>query len=415
MRELLRDKVYLRYWLAVVISFLGDGIVKVTVIYVAADVTDSPALFIAAVVIAQLLPSGVLGAFIGPLVDRMSPRLLLVGADIARMVVVLAMIFAVNSAWLLLLLIFLEGLGKAVFETARMAAIPKVVGQHSIPAAIALFQSTVQALNLAGPLLGGFLILVAGVKLSFVVNAASFVVSALLLGSIAVLKTATVTASGPGQYWSSLHTGVTGVLGIRSLRLVAWAMVPVMLAIGLFTTNVNTQLLAGFDLPAFEFGLAQAMLGGGAVIGAFLGPTLVRRVSLTGLLAGAVALFAVSLLVLWPIDDRWPGSGLAVVCSWCALAGLAMSLVQVPVANILLRDLPEELRGRGIALLNAVMINFSIVGVLVGGVVANAVGAAASIILTGLLLLPPAVVLMVRSRHERRPAQAADTEVGALR
>ncbi|MEV4121676.1 MFS transporter [Micromonospora sp. NPDC049645] len=414
MRELLRDKVYLRYWLAVVISFLGDGIAKVTVIYVAADLTDSPALFIAAIVIAQLLPSGVLGAFIGPLVDRMSPRVLLVGADVARVVIVLAMIFAVDSAWLLLLLIFLEGLGKAVFETARMAAIPKVVGGHSIPVAIALFQSTVQALNLAGPLLGGLLILVAGVKLSFVVNAATFVVSALLLGSIAVLKEATVAASGPGQYWSSLRTGITGVLSIGSLRLVAWAMVPVMLAIGLFTTNVNTQLLTGFDLPAFEFGLAQAMLGGGAIIGAFLGPALVRRLSLTGLLAGAVALFGVSLLVLWPIDERWPASGLVLVCAWCALAGLGMSLVQVPVANILLRDLPEDLRGRGVALLNALMINFSIVGVLLGGVVADAIGAAASIVLTGFVLLPPTVLLLLKSR-KKNPDAATRIEVGTPR
>jgi predicted MFS family arabinose efflux permease len=413
--ELLRDKVYLRYWLAVVVSFLGDGIAKITVIYLAADLTDSPELFIATIVIAQLLPSGVFGAFIGPLVDRMSPRLLLVGADLARVVIVLAMIFAVDSAWLLVVLIFLEGLGKAVFETARMASIPKLVGRHSIPVAIALFQSTVQALNLAGPLLGGLLILLVGVKWAFVVNAATFVVSALLLGSIAVLKEATVTAPAPGQYWSLLRTGVTGVLSIGSLRLVAWAMVPVMLALGLFTTNVNTQLLAGFDLAAFEFGLAQAMLGGGAIFGAFLGPAMVRRLSLTGLLAGAVALFAVSMLVLWPIDARWPASGVALVCAWCALAGLAMSLVQVPVANILLRDLPEDLRGRGIALLHAVMINFSIVGVLIGGLVADAIGAAASIIVTGVLLFPPALVLVFRSRAEKKPAPATVIEAGTPR
>ncbi|MFF5182011.1 MFS transporter [Micromonospora sp. NPDC000316] len=398
MRELLRDKIYVRYWLAVVTSFLGDGIARIAVLFVAADLTDAPALFIAAVVVAQMLPSGVLGAFIGPLVDRLSPRVLLVGADLARVVIVLVMITAVNSAWLLLVLIFLEGLGKAVFETARMAAIPKVVGGHSIPVAIALFQSTVQTLNLIGPLIGGLLIALTGVRLSLVVNALTFAVSAILLGSIAVLKEATVTAAGPGQYWSSLRTGVTGVLSIRSLRLVAWAMIPVMLAIGLFTTNVNTQLLTEFELPAFEFGLTQAMLGGGAIIGAIFGPVLVQRYSLIGLLAGAVGLFAVSLVVLWPIDHNWPGGGVTVVAGWCALAGLGMSLVQVPVANILLRDLPEELRGRGIALLNSVMVNFVIIGVLVGGVVASEIGVAASIVLTGVALVPAALVLGAKSR-----------------
>jgi MFS family permease len=401
-RELLRDKVYIRYWLAVVISFLGDGIAKITVVYVAATLTDAPALFIAAVVIAQLLPSGILGTFIGPLVDRMSPRVLLVGADLARFGIVLAMIPAVDNAGLLLTLIFLEGVGKSVFETARMAAIPKVVGSHSLPAAIGLFQSTVQALNLIGPLIGGLLIAVVGVRPAFVVDAVTFVISAVLLGSLAVLRDATVTVSHPGQYWSSLRSGVTGALSIPSLRVVAWMMVPVMVAIGLFTTNVNTQLLVAFGLPAFDFGLTQAMLGGGAILGAFFGPVLVKRFPLTDLLAGAVGLFAVSLLVLWPIDQRWPASGIVLVAAWCALAGLGMSLVQVPVANILLRDLPDELRGRGIALLNALMVNFMIVGVLLGGVVANWAGIAASIIVTGAILVIPAVALSLKTRRVER-------------
>lgn len=399
MRELLRDKVYIRYWLAVVVSYLGDGIARVTVVYVAATLTDAPALFIAAVVIAQLVPSGILGTFIGPFVDRLSPRVLLVGADLARFAIVLAMIPAVDNAALLLALIFLEGVGRSVFETARMAAIPKVVGSHSLPSAIALFQSTVQALNLIGPLIGGILIAAVGVRLSFVIDAVTFVISAVLLGSLAVLRDATVTATRPGQYWSSLRSGISGALSIPSLRVLAWMMVPVMVAIGLFTTNVNTQLLVAFDLSAFDFGLTQAMLGAGAILGAFFGPALVKRFSLTDLLAGAVGLFAVSLLVLWPIDRQWPAGGVVLVCAWCALAGLGMSLVQVPVANILLHDLPDELRGRGIALLNALMVNFTIIGVLLGGVLATWAGIAASIIVTGAILVIPAVALSLRTRR----------------
>ena len=401
MRELLRDKVYIRYWLAVVVSYLGDGIAKVTVVYVAATLTDAPALFIAAVVIAQLVPSGILGTFIGPLVDRMSPRSLLVGADLVRVAIVLAMIPAAHHAAPLLVLIFLEGLGKAVFETARMAAIPKVVGGHSLPAAIGLFQSTVQTLNLVGPLIGGLLIATTDVRWSFIIDAATFVVSALLLGNLAVLRDASVVATPAGQYWKSLRSGISGALSIPTLRLVAWMMVPAMITFGVFTTNVNTQLLVAFHLPAFDFGLATATLGAGAILGAFFGPVLVRRVPLADLLAAAVALFAVSLLILWPIDHFRVG-GLAVICAWCTLAGLGMSLVQVPVANILLRDLPVELRGRGIALLNALMVNFTIVGVLLGGAAANWFGIAASIIVTGAILIVPAMALALTTRRIER-------------
>jgi predicted MFS family arabinose efflux permease len=188
--------------------------------------------------------------------------------------------------------------------------------------------------------------------------------------------------------------------------------VPVMVAIGLFTTNVNTQLLVGFDLPAFDFGLTQAMLGAGAILGAFFGPVLVKRFSLTMILAAAVGLFAVSMLVLWPLDRYWPVGGIVLVCAWCALAGLGMSLVQVPVANILLHDLPDELRGRGIALLNALMVNFMIIGVLLGGVVAEWAGIAMSIIVTGAILVIPAVALFLKNRRTAR-TDAVDQAVGS--
>ncbi|WP_261566774.1 MFS transporter [Frankia gtarii] len=403
MRELLRDGTYLRYWLAVVVSFLGDGIVRVTVIYIMAGLSDSPALLIALAVVAQLLPAGALGAFVGPLVDRISPRVLLVGADLARIVIVLLMIICVHSAGGLLALILLEGIGRAVFETARMAAIPKVVGGHNIGAAIALFQSTVQTVNLIGPLIGGALIAVAGTRIIFVLDAVTFAVSAVLLGSLAVLRGATTTAGGPGAYLSSLRTGAGEVLRIPSLRLVAWAMVPVMLAMGVFTTNINVQLLDDFRLPPFDYGLGQGMVGGGAIVGALLGPTLIRRYSLNALLAAAVALFAVALLVLWPIDATWPAGGTVAVVMWCALAGLATSLVQVPVANILLRDLPEDLRGRGIALLNAVMVNFTVLGVILGGVLADTAGSTLSLVLAGAVLVPPAIVLAATDREVAGP------------
>ena len=188
-------------------------------------------------------------------------------------------------------------------------------------------------------------------------------------------------------------------------------MVPVMIAIGVFTTNVNTQLLVAFRLPAFDFGLAQAMLGAGAIIGAFLGPVFVRRFPLADLLAASVGLFAVSLIVLWPLD-RYRPAGIVVICAWCALAGLGMSLVQVPVANILLRDLPDDLRGRGIALLNALMVNFTIIGVLLGGAAANWTGIAASIIVTGVILLVPALALTMKTRRlERTDAEEREVRI----
>ncbi|MFD7781741.1 MFS transporter [Streptomyces nojiriensis] len=407
MLELLKDRTYIRYWLAVVASFLGDAITKITLIYVVATETDDPVLYVSLVVIAQLLPFGVLGAFVGPLADRLPARLLMVGSDLVRVALVLAMIVVRDSPLLLLVLILLSGIAKAFFETARITAIPLIVRGHSIPTAVALFQSTNHTLNLVGPALGGLLIAFGSVTTVFVLDAVTFVLSAVLLASMAVLREVPVRGADSGRegYWQSLRTGISGVLAVPSLRFLAIVMVPVMLVLGLFTTNLNSQLLSVFELPAFEYGLAQAGFGAGCVIGALTGPPLVRRFSDRGLLIGSIVLFGASLLLLAPTGTAWEATdqalGLTVVLLWCVLAGLGSGLFQVPVANTLLSDLPEELRGRGVGLLNALMVNFTVLGVVVGGLLAGLVGIADSIVVAGAVLVVAALVLLPRLRGGR--------------
>lgn len=401
MIELLKDGIYIRYWLAVVASFLGDAIAKVTLIYLAATMTGAPVVLISLVIIAQLLPTGALGAFVGPLADRAPPRLLLVGSDLARVLIVLAMIPARHSLWLLLL-ILLEGVGNAFFQTARISAIPKFVGNHSIPSAVALFQSTNNTINLLGPALGGVLIAIGSVPAVLVIDAGTFIVSALLLGSLAVLREVPPVGRGVREpYWQALRTGLHGVMQVPALRFLAVLMVPVMLVVGLFNTNLNSQLLTVFQLSPLRYGLAQAMVGGGAVVAALIGPMLVRRYSSNTLLVGSVALFGLTLVALAPAEWLRGGLGIAVIGLWCLLAGLGSGLFQVPVANAMLRELPEELRGRGVGLMSTVMTNFMIIGVAVGGLMAELTGVATSIIVAGVAL----VAVSVFAIPALRPAQ----------
>lgn len=398
MIELLKDGTYLRYWLAVVVSFLGDAMTRVTLVFLAARLTDSPVV-IALVVLSQLLPSGVLGAFVGPLADRLPARMLLIGSDLVRVPIVLAMIPALDSIAMLLALILLEGAGKAVFETARITAIPKVVGGHGIPSAVALFQSTNQTVNMLGPALGGLLVAVGSAPVVLVLNAATFVVSAALLGSLGVLREDAATRPPAEPYWQALRAGVRGVLAIPSLRFLLAFLVPVTLVTGLFTTNFNAQLLTVFDLQALEYGTAQAVFAGGAILGALLGPALIKRFGDSpGLLLACVALFGLVLLTpLWLSGTP----GLAVIAGWCLLIGLCANLFQVPMANTLLRDLPDELRGRGVGLLNTVMVNFMIAGVAVGGPAAAWAGVAGSLAASGVVLLAAVAAFLPFARRSR--------------
>ncbi|MEV5972175.1 MFS transporter [Streptomyces sp. NPDC051921] len=393
--ELLKDPTYIRYWLAVVASFLGDAVTKITLIYVVATETERPVLYVSLVVVAQLLPSGMLGVFVGPLADRVPARVLMVASDLVRAVLALLMIAVRDEPLPLLALILLSGIGKAFFETARLTAIPLIVRGHGIPTAVALFQSTSHTLNLVGPALGGLLLALGSVPAVFVVDAATFVASALLLGSMAVLREVPVPGGDREPYWRALRTGLSGVLATPSLRFLAVVLVPVMLALGLFTTNLNSQLLNVFRLTPFDYGLAQAAFGAGSVAGALLGPPLVRRLSDGRLLSWSVALFGASLLLLAPTGPLHDAVGITPVLLWCLLSGLGSGLFQVPIAHTLLGDLPAHLRGRGVGLFNSLMVNVTVLGALLGAVTADLTGITASLTLTGVLLLPAAALIAV--------------------
>jgi predicted MFS family arabinose efflux permease len=235
-----------------------------------------------------------------------------------------------------------------------------------------------------------------------VLDAGTFLVSALLLGSLGVLREAPVRRVDGERYWRSLRSGIRGVLAIPSLRFLGVFLVPLMLVLGLFTTNFNAQLLTVFDLPADQYGYAQAVFGGGSVVGAFLGPVLLKRFTSSNLvLVGSVVAFGATLVLLAPTEWLRPGLGLAAVAVWCVLTGLGAGLTQVPVANTMLRDLPEELRGRGVGLFTTIITSFMVLGVALGGLTASLWGVAESIVVSGVVLVVVALAFTASARAVR--------------
>jgi MFS family permease len=370
--NLLKDKTYVKYWLAVVMSFLGDGITRMSVIYLISQMTDD-SLMIALVIFAQLMPSAVLSVFIGPLIDRFPKRLIMVFADLTRAVLILSMIFFVHSPWMLLFLVLLNGVAKTIFEPARIASVRRIVGNHSIPTAIALFQSTVQTVNIVGPMLAGLLLVINNPVIIFSISAATYLCSALLIGNIGVLKEdqaqANQQSKPPEPYFTSLKMGIQGTMAVAPLRFLLIFMIPVMLMLGLF-------------------GLLEAVFAVGAIGGALVGPKLMSRYLGPGLLLQAsVALYGFAMVAVQPLVFLHEANGLLPVYVWCVIAGLSQGFFNVPLSSTFLMKLPKELVGRGLALFNGILNLCTILGVIAGGWLAQQVGIPTVLVYAGVMLL----------------------------
>jgi len=175
-------------WLAQMVSEVGDWLYSVVLYSLILERTGS-AKAVAIAVVLQVLPQVLVSPTAGAVNDRISRRTVMIVSDLARFVIVLAMLFAVRgeSIWPIYVLLLLETAMWGFFEPGRSAILPNVTRDERELLVGNALASTTWSISLAvGSALGGVLAVVLGSDAVFVINACSFVLSAFLLSRIEV-------------------------------------------------------------------------------------------------------------------------------------------------------------------------------------------------------------------------------------
>ncbi len=271
------------------LSTLGSSIGTLfAAIALAIDVkqrTDS-GLWVGAVLIVEFLPTIVVGLTLGPLVDRLDRRTLMIGADLVRAAVFCILPFTTSAAGIVALAL-VAGLATGIFRPAVYAGVPNLVPPDQLPEANALLQ-TIENLSWAiGPVLGGILTAAAGPDAAYWINAASFFVSALLVARIPRRLLQSETALSRG-HWHDLADGFVAVIRSRPLLavLVAWSIASLGIgAISLIEVFMATNTLHAGD---WGYGLLYGGIGTGLVIGSWFSSSIVERFGTTRAYTGAL-------------------------------------------------------------------------------------------------------------------------------
>ena len=171
-----------RLWVAQAISEMGDWFYSLAIYNLLLELTGR-AEAVALAVILQVLPQTLIGPTSGVVNDRLSRRKVMIGADLARVGVVLCMLLARTPAtvWIVYPLLFLESLLASFFEPARSAVIPNIVREEETTMANTL-SATTWSFDLAiGAMFGGVVAAWLGRDAVFILNAFSFLGSAWLI------------------------------------------------------------------------------------------------------------------------------------------------------------------------------------------------------------------------------------------
>jgi MFS family permease len=178
-------------------STFGSLLAAVALAIDVKDRTNSGA-WVSAVLLVEFLPPVFVGLALGPLLDRLERRRLMVGDDLVRAAVFALLPFA-TSAGQIVALAAVAGLATGFFRPALYAGVPNLVPEQLLAQANGLLQSIENISWAAGPLIGGVLTAAAGPDLSYWINAVSFLISAVLIIRIPARLLQSTTALSRGH------------------------------------------------------------------------------------------------------------------------------------------------------------------------------------------------------------------------
>jgi predicted MFS family arabinose efflux permease len=368
-------------WTAEVLSVLGDQLARVALAILVFDRTASAALTGLTYAL-TFVPTLLGGILLGGWGDRYPRRDVMVIADVVRAVLVGLMIVPGMPLWALCVLVAVMTLFFGPFKAAQQALLPDVLEGEAYLTGMALRNLTSQSAQLVAFAGGGLLVAAVSPAAGLALDAATFVVSALLIRFGVQERPAAVTDT------ADLTTGVRAFLyrtgagarlvwrdpALRALVALNWLagfyVVPEALAAPYANAiGAGTGAAVGWLMAADPIG---------SVIGAWIfgrrwipEPVQVRGLGVLGILAGIPLI----LCLLWP--------GLVTGMLFFALSGLLATGYNIQGTVNFVRRLPNNQRAQGSGLNSAGLITVQGLGSLVAGLLADAIGPAHAIAAAG--------------------------------
>src|SRR5215207_1337779 len=197
-------------WAGQVVSELGNWFNFIAVLGLVRAVTGASAEALAVLVVLRFAPFAVLAPVAGALVDRWPRRAVLIASDLLSAVAALGFLLVRDAGdlWIAYAGVAALALLSAFFEAAKSAAMPVVAGDRGLLAGNALMFSSRFLLMAVGSALGGEAAFRFGYKVAFVINAASFLVSASSIWLIREEELRPAEASGEESSGAGAGRGV---------------------------------------------------------------------------------------------------------------------------------------------------------------------------------------------------------------
>jgi len=337
--QVLRNRDFFALWLAQLVSGFGDWLAVLALFSLVAFRWKGNANEVSGILFAFVLPFALVGPVAGVFVDRWNLKRTMIASDLLRAVLALLLMVA-TSPLVVYALIFALSAVSCFFLPAQIAAIPLLVQKRELLVANALNSQTQQLNKVIGPAVAGILVAGVGERVCFLLDAASFVISAALLLRITVQREAGAGHGTVAAVLRDVREGLHFLWHHAAIRFVLLATVAAMLAIGAFDALIAVYVRDVLAAGSRTFGALISMVAVGAIVGATAVGKYGQRWSRVRLVTLGIFALGAGVAVLAMVSHSLPALGASL------FMGVAAGCVMVPSQALMQEETPQALLGR---------------------------------------------------------------------
>lgn len=346
----------------------------------------------------------------GGFIDRHRRRPLLVGADLLRAVVLIAIPIAAALGVLtlpqVLLAAALVAAASVVFDIASHSYLPSIIGKTELVEGNSRLAATESVAEVGGPALAGMLFQWLSAPIAVAANAVTYLVSA---GFLATIKSreAAPAESPPDHRTRDVTQGFRLAWSEPHVRPLLLMTASQGLFGGVFSALYVLFAVRTLGLTPAMLGLAIGAGGVGALAGAFIAPRLSRSLGQGRTIIVATAGAALAVLVT-PFAPAAPAAGLAALIVSQVIGDAFAVAGGVLTASLRQTLLPQAVLGRVAGAFHASAGAMAVIGALGGGLLGQAIGPRAALLIAALGFFIPALIAVLSPLRDLRENAPAD-------
>lgn len=417
-RSLLRHPDFLKLWTAGTISVFGSQISALAIPLIAVLTLKVTPFEVALLGTVEMLPFILFTLPAGAWVDRLRRRPIMIAGDLGRAIALatipLAFAFDALTIWQLYVVGFATGVLAVFFDVSNQSYLPSIVERDQLVEGNSKLQVSQSAAQIAGPGIAGWLIGAVTAPFAILIDAVSFVVSAIFVFLIRRPEPPVVhPADDAGQkrpsIWTDIRAGLGFVLHNPSLRAIAGGTATSNLfgSLGMATLIVYIADPVYLGLSPATIGVVFALGNLGALVGALTANRLAARIGVGRTIIGTLFVGSFNLLLVAAAPAAMPIPFLVAGGLLGGFSQMAYNINQVSYRQAIC---PPRMQGRMNATIRFLVWGTMPIGGILGGVLATVVGVHEAIWIGAILGLTSVLFpLLSPVRHiQFMPAPTAD-------